>query len=87
MDYGASLKSRRTNLNAKSAHYARQSTFLGSSRQLRGIIVRLAGKEGGATLKKLAEISGRALEEARSEALRLEKEGLVLIEKGRVLLP
>jgi len=41
MDYGAALGRRGPNPNRRSAHYTRQSTFAGSTRQLRGRVLRL----------------------------------------------
>ncbi|OGG75173.1 hypothetical protein A3A34_02140 [Candidatus Kaiserbacteria bacterium RIFCSPLOWO2_01_FULL_50_24] len=40
MDYGAHLKKRGVRLNAKSAHYMKQSKFEGSLRQARGEVLR-----------------------------------------------
>ena len=41
MDFGAALGRRGPNPNRRSAHYTRQSPFAGSTRQLRGFVVRL----------------------------------------------
>ena len=41
MDYGAALGRRGLNPNRRSAHYTRQSAFAGSTRQLRGLLLRL----------------------------------------------
>lgn len=41
MDYGAGLKGQGLNPNRRSAHYARQSPFAGSDRQIRGHILRI----------------------------------------------
>jgi A/G-specific adenine glycosylase len=41
MDYGAMLGRQRKNPNVRSAHYAKQSPFHGSNRELRGKIVKL----------------------------------------------
>ena len=41
MDYGAALGRRGPNPNRRSAHHTRQSTFAGSTRQLRGLVLRL----------------------------------------------
>ena len=42
MDYGAMLKETEGNPNARSAHYAKQTKFKGSRRELRGKILRQA---------------------------------------------
>jgi A/G-specific adenine glycosylase len=41
MDYGAMLKKTLVNPNRRSKHYVRQSTFIGSNREVRGAILRL----------------------------------------------
>lgn len=41
MDYGAALGRHGANPNRRSAHYTRQSAFTGSTRQLRGLVIRL----------------------------------------------
>lgn len=46
MDYGTHLKEQFGNLNTRSAHYARQSSFAGSRREARGEILRRALKGG-----------------------------------------
>jgi A/G-specific adenine glycosylase len=40
MDYGSALKNAIPNPNRKSTHYKKQSTFKGSDRQIRGIVIR-----------------------------------------------
>ncbi len=40
MDYGSALKNAIPNLNRKSAHYMKQSKFVGSDREIRGIILK-----------------------------------------------
>lgn len=41
MDYGSHLKKSGVNPNRRSAHYSKQSTFVGSVREVRGAIIRL----------------------------------------------
>lgn len=41
MDYGSALKKAVGNPNKKSKHYTKQSTFVGSDRQIRGMILKL----------------------------------------------
>lgn len=45
MDYGAYLKSQGIRLNAKSAHYTKQSVFKGSLREVRGALLREVAKK------------------------------------------
>ena len=63
MDYGAMLKKKVKNPNLRSTAYKRQSTFEGSSRQVRGKILRLL-LEGGPTdrdtiIRGVADEKGR----------------------------
>ena len=44
MDYGTFLKQSVGNLNSRSKHYAKQSQFEGSKRQIRGQVLRLLGE-------------------------------------------
>ena len=41
MDYGVHLKQKLPRINAASKHYTRQSKFIGSKRQVRGIIIKI----------------------------------------------
>lgn len=52
MDYGSYLKTTVGNLNKASKHYAKQSKFHGSKRQLRGQVLRALG-DGGLPLEAL----------------------------------
>src|SRR3989344_3976492 len=74
MDYGAYLKKSGVRNNSRSAHYAKQSKFEGSLRQVRGAILRQLseGKQprGDASRLRLA-LRG------------LERDGLIVKEKGK----
>lgn len=82
MDYGSSLKRSGVKLNTKSAHYVKQSRFIGSARQLRGMIVRELLKKP-ATTKELSISIARAMKMERphtqlsGELTRLVKEKLI----------
>lgn len=84
MDYGSHLKRAGLRLNGRSAHYVRQEKFEGSSRQLRGSLLRLVLEHGNMPLKRAARLAKRTLSEVRREARRLEKEGLVRLEKDSI---
>ena len=77
MDYGAHLKRSGVKLNARSKHYARQSKFEGSLRQVRGAILKAltANKSLTSTKKKYPERFELAL-------AALAKDGLIK-KKGR----
>lgn len=81
MDYGAHLKQSGVKLNSRSAHYAKQSKFEGSARQVRGAILRELLKHH-ATLAMLAHRIPRNREELAHELTRLTAEGLVSL-RGR----
>ncbi|HEV2412938.1 MAG TPA: hypothetical protein VGS28_04030 [Candidatus Saccharimonadales bacterium] len=83
MDYGTSLKKTIGNQNHRSRHYTRQSTFAGSSRQLRGTVVKLLA-ERPLNRHELAEVIGD--ERLQSVIDRLVKDGLVEEVGSRVQL-
>ena len=60
MDYGVKLKKEVLNPNRRSAHYAKQSRFEGSDRQVRGMILKAVLQDPGMTRqalkKKLAAV-------------------------------
>lgn len=78
MDYGSHLKKEGVQLNSKSAHYAKQSKFEGSTRQLRGAILREL-LHHGATLSMLVHKIPRNQQEVAHELARLAAEGLVTL--------
>ncbi len=53
MDYGVKLKKEVANPNCRSAHYAKQSKFEGSDRQVRGMILKALLKKSGITTAAL----------------------------------
>jgi A/G-specific adenine glycosylase len=87
MDYGAFLRNLEIKANRKSAHYAKQSRFEGSFRQIRGQIVRILAHQGKTDGKKLMEATRgklqgmedgdfyRALETLEKEMMVAEEEG------------
>jgi A/G-specific adenine glycosylase len=74
MDYGSHLKATVGNANKASKHYAKQSAFHGSRRQVRGRIIRLLGDHSYGAPELL-----QALQDERSEAILAElvREGMV----------
>ena len=87
MDYGAELKKITKNPNRKSAHYAKQSPFKGSFREIRGELIRtlsVNGPQNTKTLrkevkKKLPNLSAKNFYKALET---LEKETMVAEEQG-----
>ena len=79
MDYGVHLKATVGNASRASKHYAKQSKFEGSKRQVRGQVLRLLGLKQR-TVKELAEeIADERLQIVLTD---LEREGLVSLKGG-----
>ena len=83
MDYGSHLKSQGVRLNSKSRHYAKQSKFKGSARELRGALLRelLKGPKTSAQLRK--DLS-RKKGEVDVELARLAREGMIKRQGSRL---
>ena len=82
MDYGVMLKKTAPNPTARSAHYHRQSPFHGSTRQVRGMALRLLTTEPGLIAAAVAERIGKD-EESTMKALReLADEGFLSEDGG-----
>jgi len=76
MDYGANLAKTTPNPNRRSKHYARQSKFEGSRRQLRAELLRqLIG--GSSTIASLSNSLNREQNELQSVVDELAKEGFI----------
>ncbi len=84
LDYGAWLKTQVVNPTRQSKHYAKQSKFQGSRRQLRGHILRLLIGQDYITARSLATQTGRPRAEVGSVVRDLHNEGLVSVRGGRV---
>ena len=77
MDYGASLKKLTVNPGRRSAHYSRQSPFIGSFRQARGKVIRTLVSMGPSNAKELMIVSGLGEEKLYGVLERLKNESLV----------
>jgi A/G-specific adenine glycosylase len=77
MDLGTHIKRDRPNPSRRSSHHTKQSRFLGSDRQARGVFLRALVREGACATAELAAEAG--VEEDRAARLLddLEKEGFV----------
>lgn len=88
MDYGAFIKQRYPNPSRRSAHYTRQSPFAGSSRQIRGQILRLlATQAGGIAEKNLLRMLPVPEAQGRVIVGKLLQEGMIARQRGRYVLP
>jgi len=85
MDYGSYLKRGGVKLNPSSAHYTKQKKFAGSSRELRGMIMRFLLVEQ-LSFQNLIRKTKRKPLEVREELQRLEKEQLVQKRKNNYAL-
>jgi len=83
MDYGVMLKKVYPNPNRRSKHYAQQSKFEGSDRQIRGAIIRLLTKQDALLHAELLEQLGK--DEARVCGIleKLVNDGLIVQHKDR----
>jgi A/G-specific adenine glycosylase len=77
MDHGVYLRKHFPNANRRSAHYAAQSPFEGSSRQLRGKILRALVSSGGMTRAALAKAVGSRPEKVHGAVAALVEEGFL----------
>jgi A/G-specific adenine glycosylase len=87
MDYGATLKRTQANPNKRSAHYARQSPFENSNRQVRGRILKAILNEAPLTVIGIAEATGMERGRVVRNLGDLEKEGFIMKEGRRYSVP
>lgn len=89
MDYGAFIKRTYGNPNSKSAHYTKQSAFVGSDRQIRGAILRTLVAAGRSLSRTALHDTLSQFEDIRIDAqlLQLTREGLLTQVRGRYCLP
>ena len=76
-DYGVVLKKLYKNPSRRSAHYAKQSAFEGSERQIRGMILRVLTAHKKATFKNLCALISREPERIKNNLAALLKDGLI----------
>jgi len=78
MDYGAQLKGLAPNPNRRSAHYARQSPFTGSNREVRSLILKTLLAAPAESLEELAAGIGKSRTRTRTALKQLIAEGFVV---------
>ncbi|RJQ33737.1 A/G-specific adenine glycosylase [Candidatus Parcubacteria bacterium] len=83
MDYGVHIKKLHKNLARRSAHYAKQSKFEGSPRQVRGKIVRVLAHEQLTMRQLMKGLNGKEREKWERALAGLQKDGLIKKEKGK----
>lgn len=72
MDYGSHLKASGIRINKKSKHYAKQSTFKGSDREVRGAIIRALTQK-----KSIKNLFPDRREQVEKQTKNLLKEGFI----------
>lgn len=87
MDYGSMLGLKEENANKRSAHYAKQSKFEGSLRQVRGKILKqiMDGKRQ-ATRSNLAKALGETQERVDLALKGLERDGMVTVRNNIICI-
>jgi len=80
MDYGAALKKQSENPNRRSAHYARQSPFEGSDRQIRSLILKTLLAKPRLSMSQLLEGLGKGAKRTERIIDRLGEEGFLVRE-------
>jgi A/G-specific adenine glycosylase len=83
MDYGSYLKQKGLKLNAHSRHYAKQSKFEGSYRQLRGAVLR-ALLQAPKTMDELIDVTNRTHGDVARVVANLSSEGMVSIKSKKI---
>jgi A/G-specific adenine glycosylase len=81
MDYGALLKTQIKNPNQRSAHYTKQSKFIGSLRQIRGQIIKELLEKRKLKVSKFCKTSGFSKENVEKALIGLKNEDF-LEQKG-----
>ncbi len=87
MDYGVMLKKTHPELNKRSAHYRKQAPFNGSTRQIRGELIKLLIKEGKIKIPEIQEkINIKDTKRIKEILNQLKKEGFIEIKEDIVKL-
>ncbi len=88
MDYGSQLAAREkvANPNRRSRHYAKQSKFEGSNRQIRGAILKILVREGGLSRRALEKKAGPNDPRTTANIEKLIAEGFLRQEGSMILL-
>ncbi len=85
MDYGTMLKQEQINPNQRSVHYARQSPFENSNRQVRGRVLKILVAGAPLTPAQIVKRSGMDTERVKKNLADLQQEGFIR-KKGKTYL-
>ncbi len=77
MDFGVMLKKSMSNPSRRSKHYRKQSTFEGSNRQIRGMILDTLVSHPASTEKKILSLLGKDPEKVKYNLKKLGAEGFI----------
>jgi A/G-specific adenine glycosylase len=86
MDYGVMLKKTHPELNKRSSHYRKQSKFKGSTRELRGKILKYLLKNSQIAVSDLCQKLKLSIKKIYEILKQLEKEGFLTIEGENVII-
>jgi A/G-specific adenine glycosylase len=86
MDYGTALKKEHGNPNKRSVHYARQSPFENSNRQVRGRIIKALVTGALLTEARIVKEIGIDAERVRKNLEQLAREEFIIKKRGRYLI-
>ena len=86
MDYGTYLKRTYPNPTRQSVHHAKQSTFAGSRRQVRGVILKTLTVHQSLTVGTLARMLDKKSIDLKQYLAELSDEGFLVVEKNIVRL-
>ena len=86
MDYGAMLKEKYGNPNAKSAHYNKQIPFEGSHRQIRGKILKAFTERKIHTESEIVQRVGVEASRVKRALNELQQEGFIQIRRNKLTL-
>ncbi|MFX1344377.1 MAG: A/G-specific adenine glycosylase [Promethearchaeota archaeon] len=85
MDYGVMLKKTFPDLNKRSSHYRKQTSFKGSNRQIRGELLRMIIKKKSLTITDIEkELKDASVKRIISVLSQLQKEGFLRIKNDTI---
>ncbi len=86
MDYGVVLKQNHENPNRRSAHYQKQPPFQGSTRQIRGMILKALTTKSCLSEQEIAQRLHLSREKIKYNLVQLEKEGFIKRKRRKITL-
>jgi A/G-specific adenine glycosylase len=87
MDYGTFLKSSGNRIHQKSKHYHKQSTFKGSTREVRGAILKHLLQHQRCTVQTIKQQFPHQATNVAAILTKLKQDGLIMLNKNIITLP